>query len=128
MCPSTAEAGCDRAVQWWQDVLGFLLVHQVHEDNYEARAMIHPSGIAVTVMTHDATAASGQFDERRVGLDHLAFRVIDRDELHRWTTHFDKMGVTNTGIIDTDTRLVESASGVAQPAALKCSSRNRYQR
>jgi glyoxylase I family protein len=92
---------CDRAVQWWQDVLGFLLVHQVHEDNYEARAMIHPSGIAVTVMTHDATAASGQFDERRVGLDHLAFRVIDRDELHRWTTHFDKMGVTHTGIIDT---------------------------
>jgi catechol-2,3-dioxygenase len=22
---------CDRAVQWWQEVLGFILVHQVHE-------------------------------------------------------------------------------------------------
>jgi glyoxylase I family protein len=92
---------CDRAVQWWQEVLGFILVHQVHEATYESRAMIHPSGIAVTVMTHDATAESGTFDERRVGLDHLAFRVTDRDELQRWVVHFDATGITHTGIIDT---------------------------
>ena len=91
---------CDRAVQWWQDVLGFILVHQVQEATYRSRAMIHPSGIAVTVMTHDATAECGQFDERRVGLDHLAFRVADQDELRRWGSHLDAMGVANTGIID----------------------------
>jgi glyoxylase I family protein len=91
---------CDRAVRWWQDVLGFMLVHQVQEATYRSRAMIHPSGIAVTVMTHDATAQSGQFDERRVGLDHLAFRVADRDELQRWASHLDAMGVAHTGIID----------------------------
>jgi glyoxylase I family protein len=92
---------CDGAVQWWQDVLGFMLVHQVHEATYQSRAMIHPSGIAVTVMTHDATAEFGAFDERRVGLDHLAFRVADADELQRWAAHFDAMGVTHTGIINT---------------------------
>ena len=53
--------------------------------------MIHPSDIAVTVMTHDATAESGTFDERPIGLDHLALRVTDRDELHRWAAHFDAM-------------------------------------
>jgi hypothetical protein len=62
-------SNCDRAVQWWQDVLGFMLVHQVHEATYHSRAMIHPSGIAVTVMTRDATAESGTFDERRIGND-----------------------------------------------------------
>jgi catechol-2,3-dioxygenase len=62
---------------------------------------VHPSGLAVTVMTHDGTAESGAFDERRVGLDHLAFRVSDRDELRRWVTHFDAKGVAHSGIIDT---------------------------
>jgi glyoxylase I family protein len=31
----------------------------------------------------------------------LAFRVADKDELQRWAAHFDAMGVTHTGIIDT---------------------------
>jgi glyoxylase I family protein len=62
--------------------------------------MAHPSGIGVTVMTHDGTARTDAFDEQRVGLDHLAFRVSDRDELRRWVTHLDAMGVPHTGIID----------------------------
>src|SRR5436190_24084494 len=63
--------------------------------------MVHPSGLGVTVMAHDGTAQNDAFDERRVGLDHLAFRVSDRDELQRWVTHFDANGVAHTGIIDT---------------------------
>jgi glyoxylase I family protein len=92
---------CDRAATWWQDVLGFTLVHQARHGTFEVRAMAHPSGIGVTVMTHDGTARTDAFDEQRVGLDHLAFRVSDRDELQRWVTHLDAMGVPNTGIIDT---------------------------
>ena len=62
--------------------------------------MVHPSGIGVTVMTHNGTAAGGEFDERRVGLDHLAFRVADQTELERWVTRLDDKGVTHSGIID----------------------------
>ena len=51
-------------------------------------------------MTHDETAEMGAFDERRVGLDHLAFRVANRDELKRWMAHLDAKGVTHSGIID----------------------------
>ena len=67
-------------------------------------AMAHPSGIGVTVMSHDGTAASDKFDERRVGLDHVAFRVADEDELRKWVAHFDEKGVEHTGIIDTGIR------------------------
>ena len=63
--------------------------------------MAHPSGIGVTVMSHDGTAASDKFDERRVGLDHFAFRVADEDELRNWVARFDEKGVEHTGIIDT---------------------------
>jgi glyoxylase I family protein len=94
-------ADCDRAAQWWQDVLGFTLVNQVSEETYECRSLIHPSGLAVTLMTHSATAALGAFDERRVGLDHLAFRVTDLDELGRWVAQLDTHGVPHSGIIDT---------------------------
>jgi glyoxylase I family protein len=92
---------CDRSAQWWQDVIGFTLVHRVHEATYECRTLIHSSGAAVTVMTHDGTAEAGAFDERRIGLDHLAFRVAGRDELDDWVAHLDTHGVSHTGIIDT---------------------------
>jgi catechol-2,3-dioxygenase len=92
---------CERTAAWWQEALGFTLVHQARIDAHEARSMVHPSGLAVTVLTHDETAKSDAFDERRVGLDHLAFRVSDRDELQRWVAHFDAVGVPHTGIIDT---------------------------
>ena len=46
-------ADCERAAKWWTDVLGFTLVHQLRTDTHEAKALIHPSGISVTVMTHD---------------------------------------------------------------------------
>jgi glyoxylase I family protein len=54
-----------------------------------------------TPETSHGTAEAGSFDERRVGLDHLAFRVADRDELQRWVTHLDASGVPHSGIIDT---------------------------
>ncbi len=92
---------CERAAKWWTDVLGFTLVNQVRTDTYVCKSLIHPSGIAVTVMTHDGTSDAGAFDERRAGLDHLAFRVADRDELQRWVAHLDATGVSHSGIIDT---------------------------
>ena len=91
---------CDRTAKWWQDVLGFVLVNRVHAEGFECRSLIHQSGTAVTVMTHGATADHGSFDERRVGLDHLAFRV-DRDQLENWVAHLDSHAVPHTGIIDT---------------------------
>jgi glyoxylase I family protein len=92
---------CERTAAWWQDVLGFTLVHQVRNETFEARSLVHPSGLGVTLMSHDGTAKADVFDERRIGLDHLAFRVADRDELERWATQFDAKGITHTGIIDT---------------------------
>jgi catechol-2,3-dioxygenase len=91
---------CDRAAPWWQDVVGFTLVNRTSTDTFETRSMVHPSGVGVTVMSHNGTAAMGAFDERRVGLDHLAFRVADVDELQRWVTHLEAKGVTHSGIID----------------------------
>ncbi|WP_448447899.1 VOC family protein [Mycolicibacterium sp. XJ775] len=51
-------ADCDSSARWWQDTMGFTLVNTVQEPTYRARAMIHASGIAVTVMTHNWNSLS----------------------------------------------------------------------
>jgi glyoxylase I family protein len=40
------------------------------------------------------------FDERRVGLDHMAWRVESRQELERWAHWLDELGVEHSGITD----------------------------
>jgi catechol-2,3-dioxygenase len=72
---------CERAATWWQDVVGFMLVNRTRGQTFETRTLVHRTGVAVTVMTHDGTPEAGAFDERRIGLDHLAFRVANSDEL-----------------------------------------------
>ena len=40
------------------------------------------------------------FDERRVGLDHLAFACANRGELEAWAGRLDELGITHGGIVD----------------------------
>jgi catechol 2,3-dioxygenase-like lactoylglutathione lyase family enzyme len=86
-----------RAAAWWQTVMGFTAVQHWRGDGFEVVTLMHPSGLVVSVVTHDAPAG-GSFDERRIGLDHLSFQVADRDELRRWLQHLDDHGVAHSGI------------------------------
>ena len=42
----------------------------------------------------------GQSLGDRAGLDPIAFRVEDRDELQRWAAHLEAKGVAQSGIAD----------------------------
>jgi glyoxylase I family protein len=42
------------------------------------------------------------FNERRVGLDHLAFGCRGRVDLEAWESRLDELGVANGGIVDAD--------------------------
>ncbi len=89
----------ERAAAWWHDVMGFTVVSRWRGDTFDVSTLMHPSGLVVSVVAHDAPEG-GVFDERRIGLDHLAFQVADRDELQRWVAHLDANGVAHTGIAD----------------------------
>ena len=43
---------------------------------------------------------SDPFDERRPGLDHLAFSCASRTELEQWESKLNELGITNGGIVD----------------------------
>jgi catechol-2,3-dioxygenase len=48
-------------------------------------------------MTH-ANPVTDKFDERAVGLDHLALRVPDRTALEAWAKHLNDLGVEHSGV------------------------------
>jgi catechol-2,3-dioxygenase len=45
-------------------------------------------------------ADGSAFNERRIGLDHLAFQSANRDELVQWVTRLDELGIAHGGIVD----------------------------
>jgi glyoxylase I family protein len=40
------------------------------------------------------------FNERRLGLDHLAFACRDRGEIEEWKARLDSLGIANGGVVD----------------------------
>lgn len=51
---------------------------------------------------HQHANASGlePFDERRPGLDHVAFGCSNRAELEQWAAQLDSLGIRHGGVID----------------------------
>jgi catechol 2,3-dioxygenase-like lactoylglutathione lyase family enzyme len=88
---------CERSVQWWEQVMGFKLIHRCERPGFNTLSVIHPSGFGVGLMTH-TNPVTDKFDERAVGLDHLALRVPDRTALEAWAKHLDDLGVEHSGV------------------------------
>jgi glyoxylase I family protein len=44
--------------------------------------------------------ASGTFDERHTGLDHVAFACSGRNELQQWADRLNDLGISHGGIKD----------------------------
>ena len=87
----------DRSARWWEDVLGFRLVDVRDDRDMRRRAVMHPSGVAVIMVTH-SNPSSDRFDERAIGLDHFALDVPDRAALEAWAKHLDDLGVPHSGV------------------------------
>lgn len=87
----------DRTVRWWEQVMGFKLINTRDTQDFKLRSVIHPSGFFIGFMAH-THPVSDKFDERAVGLDHLALRVPDRAALEAWARHLDEHGVTHSDI------------------------------
>lgn len=91
----------EKSILWYQEVLGFERHSEVEAKTFRRTRMRHPdSGITVTLTQHEA-GSRGQFDERRIGLDHLALAVRDLDDLKAWKRRFEERGVDHSEIKET---------------------------
>jgi len=86
------------AASFWTGAMGFETVIE----NPRFSLLVHRGmNLGVGITDHDATAA-GPFDERRVGLDHLAFAVGDADSLRAWEQRLTGLGIPHSGITESD--------------------------
>jgi catechol-2,3-dioxygenase len=58
-------------------------------------------GTLLGLHTHPGGRTEGdQFEEQRLGLDHLAFQCANRTELEQWEQRLDELGIKHGGILD----------------------------
>jgi catechol 2,3-dioxygenase-like lactoylglutathione lyase family enzyme len=86
------------AVRFWTEVFGFRSV--VEEPGF-AFLIRGDVGLAIGVGDHGGTVGGG-FDERRVGLDHLALAVTDVSSLDAWARWLDEHGVPHSSVVASD--------------------------
>ena len=88
----------DRSVEWYRRLLGAEPV--LDEDTGPFRHVVWSVGSTLVGLHGFPDGTSEPFDERRPGLDHLAFQCSDRDELASWEQKLDELGIAHGGIVD----------------------------
>ncbi|WP_020669316.1 VOC family protein [Amycolatopsis nigrescens] len=88
----------DRSVPWYVRVLELEELTRREDPDTGLRKVVlrSPDGeFAVVLVQHPDTGRRG-FDERRTGLDHVAFKVSTHEELRDWEKRLAEYGVTFT--------------------------------
>ena len=95
-----------RSRQFYESVFGWPVLLEMPEDADEATreqlAFLFGGVIYVTGDSRVALrpVATDRFDENRVGLDHLAFKLASKDELDSAAAHLDELNIAHEPIKD----------------------------
>jgi glyoxylase I family protein len=90
----------ERSVPWYKLLLDAEPI--LDEDAGPFRRVAWLTGTTLVSITQFPDLHSADpFDERRPGLDHLAFACANRAELEAWESRLNELGVANGGIMDT---------------------------
>jgi len=87
-----------RSVPWYESLFG--AKPALDEDTGPFRHVVWALGSTLVGLHQFPDAVAGTFDERRLGLDHLAFACADRAELEQWKSRLDELGIAHGGIVD----------------------------
>jgi catechol 2,3-dioxygenase-like lactoylglutathione lyase family enzyme len=91
----------DRSVGWYNEVLGFKPTATETNAQWTRTLCVHSENGTVLVLHHHLANDRTAFDEKRTGLDHVAFRVTGHDALLAWQERLTALGVSFTPITDT---------------------------
>ncbi len=84
---------------WYTRVLGSAPV--LDEDTGPFRHIVYQVGTTLLGLHGFPDLKSDEpFDERRAGLDHIAFGVARRSELVEWAARLDELGIAHGEIVD----------------------------
>jgi glyoxylase I family protein len=87
----------DRSVVWYEALFGCPPIGIADEATYRYAVWLQP---LFGLHEHREGNAGPPFNERRLGLDHVAFGCESRDELESWRKRLDELGIEHGGIVD----------------------------
>jgi glyoxylase I family protein len=90
----------DVSVPWYDALFGAEAV--LDEDIGPFRHVVYALGDTLFGLHEFPDPVDDKFDERRPGLDHVAFGVASRAELVVWTGRLAALGVDHGGVVDAD--------------------------
>jgi catechol-2,3-dioxygenase len=90
----------DTSVPWYERLFGAAPV--LNEETGTFHHVVWLVGATTLVGLHQFPELDDEspFNERRLGLDHLAFQCHDRAQLESWQTRLDELGIAHGGIVD----------------------------
>jgi catechol 2,3-dioxygenase-like lactoylglutathione lyase family enzyme len=89
----------DVSVPWYTRLFGSEPV--LDEDTGPFRHVVYLVGTTLFGLhAFPDLVSTAPFDERRPGLDHVAFGCADRAELEKWQARLDELGIAHGGIVD----------------------------
>ena len=90
----------ERSVRWYERLFDIEIV--VDNEPGPFRRAVWLVGGRTLVGMHQFPDPSDNlpFNERRIGLDHVAFACARRSDLEAWVVKLDGLGIANGGIVD----------------------------
>ena len=86
------------AQRFWTSVMGFVTLFE----GDEFCMIFEPSSKLAIGLTNQQGQVTGPFDERCVGLDHLALAVADVASLQRWERRLTELDVPHSALTSSD--------------------------
>ena len=87
------------SVPWYQKLIGSDPV--LNEDTGPFHHTVFLMGGTLLGLHQFPDPVKGSnFDERQIGLDHIAFGCANRGELEKWESRLNELGIKNGGVVD----------------------------
>lgn len=89
------------SVPWYEALLDAEpVIDEDTDPEFHHTVYLLDGGTLLGLHQHERPAPNEPFSEYRVGLDHLAFGCANRDELEKWATRLDELGIEHGTIKD----------------------------
>ncbi len=86
---------------WYRSLLGSDPILDERTDaGFRHQVWMLDGGTVFGIHQHDRAAPDENFDELRVGLDHVGFGCANRAELDNWVKRLRELGIEHGGIVD----------------------------
>jgi glyoxylase I family protein len=92
----------DASAKWYEALLGWPVFHRwsVGDRRFALRTLYDAQSSLALSLCELPERSDDRFDSRRVGLDHLAFRLGDEEELNRWVERLDALHIERSPVRD----------------------------